>query len=192
MQESKINNFGMSITNCCKKMVEEAKALDTEVFLEFNDVKIVAHKDSDPRQLEAEYFRKMNHKIAEYEKSEEYQSEKLKSQNLNRLVQSKLDDQMTKLESLDFANHKQVLQWLCDIQDYTDTVNVKVPVATIVSIFEENGYYPNVNTGDNLRPDDASNVAHYIVGQCLDCLNNMGAIHGIVHRFTKEWNEKFS
>jgi len=60
-----------------------------------------------------------------------------------------------------------------------------------VSACEKAGFVANANTGKAYKADDRDNSFRYLVGQALAGLKDGPAIHSILHKFAKEWREKF-
>lgn len=191
MQESKRNFFGSHISECCREIIKEAEYYNTEIFIEFNGVKLIATKDSTEQKLVDYFNEEMNKREKEYKSSEEYQAKSLMDQSEILENQIILDNEIENLKTLDFNNYEMVLDWFCKIQDVTDRVGVKFDKKSVIQIFENNGYFIGVNTGDNFNENDEGNFARYIVGQCLGFLDTVGAIHHVVHRFTQQWKQKF-
>jgi hypothetical protein len=89
-----------------------------------------------------------------------------------------------------FTNDVAVLDWLCEMQPASDRAGVIVRRQTILDIFAKHGFLPGVNCGKNFRPESRENVHRWLIGQALATLESF-AIHGIVHKFAREWKDKF-
>ena len=98
---------------------------------------------------------------------------------------------MQDLISLDWSDDVAVLDWVCRIQDATDHIGVVVRGAEIVGAFASHGFDVGANCGAEFRPDVRDNVHRYIVGQALDNLAHVGAIHGVIHKFSANWKRRF-
>jgi len=102
-----------------------------------------------------------------------------------------LREKIEQLKTLDFVNLALVLDWLCEVQPLTDTIGNDDMCSEIVDIFNKHEFKANVNVGSYYDGNDKYNVALYIIGQALDCLQSIGAIHPVVIGFTKQWKNKF-
>lgn len=83
-----------------------------------------------------------------------------------------------------------ILGWLCGLETYSH-VDAIVNYPALAKQFLAAGYAANVNLGPDLKPDDADNVARYIIGQCVHMMSGGMPPHGIVHGFTERWVETF-
>lgn len=115
----------------------------------------------------------------------------LKSDNKTAQLQFVMDNAIVKLQSLDFTNQVEILDWICSIQDASDHTDVHTDSTFILMLFNMNGYLPDVNTGDEFDGDDPDNFARYIIGQALSGLRTVGVVHHVVTRFAGEWKNKF-
>jgi hypothetical protein len=192
MKESENNCWGKDISEACIALVKEAKMKKEDIFIIFNNVKIISKVDSDPKQLEEYYLKEVERLSIEYQNSEEYKIQQEKRNQELMETQKKLDESMEKLKYLDCSNQKEVLNWLCEIQPCTDLVGTNVDSNEIVRFFEDNDYFPVVNLGDNFNEDDQDNFARYIIGQCLSQLKERGSFHHILVKFAEDWNKKFN
>lgn len=99
---------------------------------------------------------------------------------------------------IDMKDRGQVIDFFVRIQDATDTVGVAedVDVELIVRKLRLAGYDAGACTvdsenGEVFDADDPDLYARWLVGQCLDNLMQMRAVHHVVHKFAKEWHSKF-
>lgn len=97
---------------------------------------------------------------------------------------------------VDFGNDEQVLQLLVKCQDSTDCIltsqNVRNDFKTkLLFRLKAFGFKSNDCTGKQFNGEDPANFARYIIGQAMDGLQSMGAIHQMVHIFTGQWMTKF-
>ena len=120
----------------------------------------------------------------EFNKRRQKQEEARESQN-------KVDLFIEKLQDLNFSDNKSVLNWF---KDYESLIvgGVNSRANEVVPIFEAYGYKINENINEAFNKNDATNVAHYIVGQCLSTLKTHGWIHGTwLSSALERWEEKF-
>jgi hypothetical protein len=177
---------GEPVTKAAERLAAAAPA-----FMEFNGVRVEAMPGATPDELVASWSAKMEAKAAAYWESPEGKALKAEQEDRRARIQSKADALMTALPRLDFTNDVAVLNWLCEMQEPSDHIGVIVPRTKIILEFKKRGYMPNVNCGQDFRPDDRENVFRWLVGQALDGLNGP-AIHGIIHKFAADWKAKFS
>lgn len=83
-----------------------------------------------------------------------------------------------------------ILGWFCELETYSH-IGAPVDYPALAEQFVAAGYAANVNLGPDLKPDDADNVARYIIGQCVHMMSGGMPPHGLVHRSTERWVETF-
>ena len=120
-----------------------------------------------------------------------YRIEKLTSLKIVNKLQLKFNEYLNNLYKVENPSNELILSWIIDVQDLSDDVYVKVPKKDILEYFNKNGYYSNVNTGSNFKEDDPDNHARYIIGQALENLETVGAIHRVIKQFASDWIERF-
>lgn len=181
---------GIHITTFAKALVnaaaEHGAAKGT-----FNGVEIVADRAATCESLCAEWDQKREAAAVAYRNSPEGKAAAAKREAEVQTRQERHDALMRDLATLDFANDVAMLDWLCAIQDSTDDVSVLVNKPVILAEFSRAGFKSGANCGDEFNPDDRENVFRYIVGQALDGLESVGAIHGIIHKFAADWKAMF-
>lgn len=99
-------------------------------------------------------------------------------------------------------NHEAVLAWLLEWEDAAGDSGVKVRWQTAIAKLETLGYSrnrnangPDASEADRERhlewlKSDSDAMAHYIVGQAIDCMYVSMPPHPIVSVFVKEWMER--
>lgn len=168
-----------------------AKLSNQEVTGKFNDVSVTADPTTPASVLVARWETETNRQREEYRKSPKYQRQARLQEIEVAALQMKMNEMMARLETLNFDDLAAVINWFDQIRDASDHVGVSVPSGEIVQKFEEHGYIVNANTEDAYNPEDKENSAHYLIGQALSCLKEVGAIHQVYRDFAKEWREKF-
>lgn len=182
---------GDHIEEVISDMINESKAKNTVVYCFFNGVRTEVFCNSDKSLVLKEYHDELNRRHEEYRKTPEYAAQVQKDKEKVSSLEDIRDELMIKLQSLDMTNLSDVLDWFCAMQDPSDHINVSIDKELIISTFENAGFKRNENTGKEFKEDDNENYARYIIGQCLDGLYSVGAIHYMAVVFTGKWKAKF-
>ena len=182
---------GQHINVCINKLIE-----NTNIFgicsMEFNGVDIISNKGDTLDMLIKQYQEMQDKKYQTYINSDEYiEKEKEKKKEIAILTIENVN-LMNDLENIDFNNSADILEWICKMEGPNNHNEVNIDKYKIISYFEEKGFYPNVNIGDDFIEDDSDNVARYIIGQSLDTLKEYGSINQVAFTFIEKWNKKFN
>jgi len=181
---------GERIERVAEKIVGMAKIAQNPVSTTFNGIRLIAAMTSTVKDVLDMWERRFEENRKAYRESPEgkaaAQGEVLRAEG----KQHRLDQLMLELDTLDFTNQAHVIKWVEDFQDPSDYIGLKKDPKKIVKIFAEHGYFASVNLGSQFHAEDKDNVARYIVGQALDGLNFIGAIHGMIHSFIEDWRKK--
>ncbi len=156
----------------------------------FNDIPIAAYPHDDPSNVLRKWMSKFDRRRIAYANSAEGVEAEARHAAEVRRMQSLVHELMQELATLDFSEAA-TLDWMARLQEPSDYVSVDVPVGEILMIFERHGLVPNMNVGDNFRDGDQRNEFEYIIGQCLNGLDEYGAIHHIVHKFVDDWRSRY-
>jgi hypothetical protein len=183
---------GTHVTQAIQRMVELATSRNEAVSAEFNGIGLIAEPGDYPATLETFWQSEMNRKAEEHRSSP--QGKRLAAEAEQRRVddQQTVEFLMKELPNLAFTDLAALIDWMERLADPSDHIGVSVPKQVIISTFREHGFEPSVNTGDAFNGDDRENFARYLIGQGLSCLDGVGAIHGMFHRFADDWRVKFS
>lgn len=158
----------------------------------FNDITLTADKDSTVTGIVAYFHSEMERRAEEYRNSPEGKAAAREQEERRKQKQLKHDELMRQLPNLDFNSDVAILDWLCEFQDPSDYIGVAKQQKVVLSTFAENGYFPNVNCGNDFNAEDRDNFARWLIGQALDGLQGeVGAIHQVIHKFTDDWKRKF-
>lgn len=160
-----------------------------QVFLKFNDIVIPA--DLYSHRIVDAYHAECDRRAEEHRQSDEGKRAAREREESKAESQSKVDDLMRELPHLDFRNLNAVLGWVERLQPASDHVGVVVPANVVIGAFREHGFEANANTGGAFDVNDERNYAGYIVGQALDGLSSVGAIHPMVVGFADQWRTRF-
>ena len=170
--------WGQNIADFAQQLINSAKESNQEVTGTFNGIDLVVSPDSDLLAYDlVQYFHQESKKRAEeYRKSPEGIQAAKEAEERRQNMQEKADQLITGLDSLDFSDYEAVLEWICDFQKVSGKI-VSFYKSKIISVFKDYGFNIDVNTGSEFNKEDAENFAKYIVGQALDGINKVGAIH---------------
>lgn len=185
---------GSYIPASIAQMVGVAKFTNQEVTGTFNGVTITANPTSSPEILAVQWQEEMDRQAREYRNSAEYKSYLLKRALEVQALRVKVRDLMKWLETLDFGNLEAVVNWFDEIQEASNDVDASSELTRneIVQKFQQHGYQPGVNTEEEFKEEDKDNFARWLVGQALDNLITVGAVHPMFKDFAKDWRNKFS
>jgi hypothetical protein len=181
---------GTHIARAAAELVDAAKKHGSAEGM-FNDIHLLAEAETTPEAVVDFFTRATEARDDAYRKSPEGQKAEREADERRQAAQARHDALMQRLPKLDLYDQVAVLDWLCEMQDPSDHVDVIVRRKTIVETFERAGYEAGENCGEDFRPDDRKNVFRYLVGQALSGLKDGPAIHPILHKFTAEWKAKF-
>ena len=126
-----------------------------------------------------------------YKRTPEYAESQRKETNRVASLKDRINGYIIEMDSLNWKDYKTVLLFVektvSDLDSYeADSAN---------KLFRDKltlaGYVDNANVGANFKEDDEENFALYIIGQCLNCLNKMGAIHPMACSMVGDWRKKF-
>lgn len=184
--------YGEHIVEYAKRLIgvlncEQRNKLEGE----FYGISFVVTNDSTIESIIEDYERQCQKTHEEYTHSEEYKIKKEREKMELKHLNKQANEYMNQLNTVDFNNYGELLKWLECIQPLTNTMGINTLDHQMVDVFMNNGFEPNVNTGEDLIEEDEENFARYIIGQCLDQLQDVGAIHPMVVVFIEQWKNKF-
>lgn len=177
---------GENVEHTARRLCAAAK-IHGAARTKFNDIFLSASPESTAAEIVKEFLAESERRHEAYKASPEGRAAERAAQERRQAMQATADRLMQSLPTLDFTNAGAVLDWLAAMQGPSDLVGVSVPKAQIVEAFAAHGFYPGVNCGPDFRRGDRDNELHWLVGQALETLDKMGAIHGIFLRFADDW-----
>lgn len=182
---------GEHISVCAERLCEAARRTGSARGT-FNDIELVADKNSTPEGIMAHFDKEREAAAVRWRESDAgkaYEAERLANTERD---QKRVDALFADLPMLNFGNVYSLLSWCAQYQEPSDRVGVNTHAKEVCAIFADHGYLPNVNLGVDYRADDADNSARYLIGQALHGLEVVGAVHGIYQKFYGEWLAKFT
>ena len=182
---------GCHISEAAQMLVDACKVYDAAQAM-FNDISLIADKDSTVEDIIADFNTKMAAVSEAYRNSPEGEKAARESEQRKVNAQQKHDALMRQLPNLNFGDDVAVLDWLCEFQGPSSCIGVVKQQDVVLATFAAHGYYPNANCDMDFHFADRDNFARWIVGQALDELQSkVGAVRGGIHRFTDEWKMWF-
>ena len=157
----------------------------------FNGTSLIVTKDSTVESILKDYNDQLEIAHQKYINSDEYKERQIQEKIELTRLNKESENLMNVFNTLDFNDYKQVLFWLCKIQPYSDRIGVNVPKDKIFNKLLINGYKVNVNCEEDFNEEDPENFARYIIGQCMNGLDRIGAIHYMAVRFTEDWKKRY-
>ena len=172
---------GTDIATAARMLVANAPARAT-----FNDIPIRAkYATTKPHDVVARYHRLCDEHAVIWANSPKGRAWAASAAAEVKEAQAAVDRGVAALGSLEFTNVDAVLAWVESMLDPCDHVDVKFNRAEVVAVFTTHGWEPIANCGDAINPDDARNVAGWIVGQWLKSgYPNLGG-------YIADWRAKF-
>lgn len=185
--------MGDYITTYVTRLIEEKKRLKQHPMIEgeFNGVIFHVTNDTTEEELLVFFDTERDRLRAEYQASEAYKAHQKEEQSVLQMLNQEASALVEQLRTLDLTDYKEALKWVKTYQPYSDRSGVHVPKEEILELFTENGYEINANTYEQFQINDSENHARWIIGQALDGIEKLGAMHPMVVTFTERWEEKF-
>ena len=183
---------GARIDREITRIIAMAKETGEDVTMMFNGVPLVAQPTSDAAELSDAYNATMQKKHEDYINSPKGKRDTEKARLRKVKAQATIDAALNALPALDFTDVGALLNWLSYIQDATDCMGIDKHGDEIVAVFHKHGYLSNVNIGKDFNGEDADNFACYLIGQALDGLRSVGAIHHVFQTMFEQWKTKFA
>lgn len=180
---------GETITSAGKRLVDAAcqsgRAVGT-----FNGVELTAQPGTTADDVVRWYDSEWERRSREWAESAEGKASIAAREEERKRLQAVHDDLIAKLETLDFKDDAEVIDWLSQMVDPSDRIGVSIDRARILEAFKAHGLVPNMNVGPEFKSSDRQIFYRWLVGQALDGIEKI-SIHGIFHKFAREWREKF-
>lgn len=160
---------------------------DCEVYLigKFNNTEIVVTKMSTIESIVYNYYVRQEIAYYDYTQTDEYKVKKAAEEREVAELNAKAAKMIDEFYRIDKQNKSDLINWLVEFQPLTDDSRVRYNKMFVISELHKAGYVANMNCGPEFSTSDK--YADWIIGQCVDGLEQVGAIHPVVSYFAKEY-----
>lgn len=171
----------------------QEKHPDLELYLvgDFNGVKVVTTRYSTVFSIVLDYDIRQDINGYEYRQTDEYKERKAAREKEEKELNTKAKYMVKKFDKIDKHNRLELINWLDEFQPLSDLIAVHFDKFHIISELNKAGYYAGMNCNtDDFIISTTDEFADWLIGQCIDGLEHIGAIHQVVHKFADEYREK--
>jgi len=186
---------GSHLSVCLEEMARLAKDFKRTFTATFNGLPITAAPGVDAATLAKEWERESENRSKAWRESKEGKKYAALQDSIKQAAVATVARCVSRLDSLDFSDIAAVLGWVEEIQEASDHIGswagAGVSPRDVASVFVAHGYLQNANCDADFNGEDRENFGRYILGQAIDGLSSIGAIHPICHKFIAEWRAKF-
>lgn len=178
---------GTSIRKACDEAVAMAKAHGSNVEFDFNSSKVIAAPHSKPERLQEGWQRSMERQAEAYRNSPQGKAaaEKRTADIIRK--QRSLNTSLDVLADI-IADHDKLMIWLKGVAEDADDIAVTLPKERMIEQLEAAGFVENEHVGE--KPEwfnSRTRMAHYIVGQALNCLRRGMGPHPVTGSFVERY-----
>jgi hypothetical protein len=156
----------------------------------FNDI-LLDGTNSTPVQVAADYDRLSAERDEAWRRSPEGIAAAIRQRSETERLQAECDALIARLPSLDFTDDAAVLDWLCAYQAPSDYMLVQKDNAAVLTAFKAAGFKTGANVGEDYDGNNRDNSFSYLVGQAMDCIESVGAIHSVLLSMADDWRRRF-
>ena len=182
---------GENVSETAKRIIAMANESKETITANFNDITLTANEGDKAEAIVTFYHEESGRRAEAYRNSPEGKKAAREAEERKQKMQQKHDALMQQLPSLDFNDDVAVLDWLCEFQDPSDYIGVSTQKDVVLATFAAHGYHPSVNCGKEFNGEDRNNFKHWLVGQALDGLQKVGAIHQVIQKGTPFLRQQF-
>jgi hypothetical protein len=178
---------GTHIGYACKEAVAMAMNQQAKVKFSFNGIELEATPESSPPALESAWSAKQEQASKEYRESPKgIAAAKKRTEEIIRKQRS-LNTSLEVLSDI-IADHDKLMIWLKGVAEDADDIGVQFSKDRLAAQLEAAGFVENEHVGEkpewfNSRP----RMAHYIVGQALNCLRRGMGPHPVTGSFVDRY-----
>jgi len=178
---------GTHIGLACKEAVAMAINENAKVKFSFNGVELLARPQHSPADLQAEWDAISNQRAEDYRNSPQGKAAaKRRTEEILRKQRS-LNTSLDVLADI-IGDHDKLMIWLKGVAEDADDIAVTLPKERMIEQLEAAGFVENEHVGEkpewfNSRP----RMAHYIVGQALNCLRRGMGPHPVTGSFVERY-----
>lgn len=179
-----VTGAGEDITTAIKNSLKLSKRYDTETWFNFNDIIVKTnHKSDTPDSIYSEWKVRCELRSAKYTKSAEYQIKQDRIKNELLIKQSKLDSLVSNLNV--HMENVTLLRWLISFTECADHCGTTYDKEQVLEIFNRMGFKEHMWVG-YLGEWTTSHEIEYVVGQVINCINQMGSPHPVTVTFCEK------
>lgn len=183
---------GENVSYTVERMVKIVNLTGDQCIADFNDIHLIVNPDDKYDDIVGFFRQECERRSVEYRESPAGKRAEREADERRQAAQTKLDQLMTQLSTLDFGDLTALVNWFDELQDPSDHIGVNLPWQQIVETFAQHGFTPGMNCGENFDEEDEANFAGYLIGQALDGLScEVHAIYQIYCKFAEDWRTKF-
>lgn len=178
---------GTHIARACREAVAMAITQNQPVEFDFNGVSILAEPSSDPVDLEDQFNAKMEARVQAYRESTDGIAEAQKRVSEVERKQQSINSALSALKDI-VNDHDKLMLWLKSFAENADDIGVRFDKAKLADEFISAGFCENEHVGQ--KPDWFSTrprMAHYIVGQAINCLRHGMGPHPVTASFVEKY-----
>lgn len=186
-----ISEYATKMINRFKHFREVNPELEFQVKGDFNGVILYVDENSNVESIVNDYNVGFQKNVEEYKKTNEYKERKIQREEEIKQLQLEADEKIEEFKNMDKTDELTLLQWLSDFQRYSDRIGIHTDSQFILDELKALGYTSRMNCGNSFNGKDKDNFTGYIVGQCISCLERVGAIHQVVCNFVDNWKKEF-
>lgn len=187
-----IFDAGEHIRSAINHLLERAKyekKWNRNVFGMFNGIKLTVKDNDTADSIYSDYQKQRNIQEQQYQKSnkEEIENKAIKV----KLMQSELDKLTDELINNDLTQ-QEIVDLFIKIQPLSDHTDVKIN-KEILTKLKKLGYYANMNLTSSPLIFDQQTLdfkQKYLIGQVIDNINRVGAIHYVYIKFYNDIHKK--
>lgn len=180
---------GQHIKNACEEAKNLAIKHNTKVEFDFNGVTLYCNPDSDLAFVEECFNVALRENREKYLQSNEYKELQQKQAEELELHQDNIDCLMISFyHVVNHSNLDSIMTWLKQFTENADYIGVTYDKEYIADFFESNGFKENEYVGEDKDFFKyKSNMAHYIIGQAINCLRIGMPPHPITLKFIDDY-----
>jgi hypothetical protein len=178
---------GTHIATACKEAVAMAMNGRQNVQFTFNGVELLATPDSVAAKMEAEFITKLEADAKAYRESARGIAEAKRRADEVKQKQRRLTAALSDLPRL-IGNQDHLMQWLKSFTEDADDIGVQFTKSRLADELEAAGYAENEHVGQ--KPEwfcTRERMAHYIVGQTINCLRRGMGPHPVTCGFVEKY-----
>lgn len=140
-------------------------------------VAMIAHPNSKPQHVLQKFWEEKERKV-------QFDASLRASQYL-------IDEQMRRLENLDFTNLDELVMFFYTLTEPSNHFGVVIDGQPVVRKFTQHRFYMGCNTGRFFNENDREDFARYLIGQGLGQLWRFRCIHVSYLQHAQQWRQQF-